>query len=87
MFFSGTEKPVFNPVSLFDINLNNEPGQKYASVTFTDPTATDNSGNAATVTKSHSPGVFDIGTYEVIYTAKDAEGNTAYLSFNITITG
>ena len=49
--------------------------------------ATDNSGNAATVTKSHSPGNFGIGTYEVIYTAKDAEGNTATLSFNITITG
>ena len=63
------------------------PGEKYAAVTWSIPTATDNSGTDLTVTNSHSRGNFDIGTYSVVYTAKDPSDNTATLSFTITITG
>ena len=56
-------------------------------MTWTVPTATDNSGNAPTLTESHAPGQFPIGANTVVYTAKDAADNTATLSFTITITG
>ena len=39
------------------------------------------------MTNSHTPGNFDIGIYNVEYTAKDAADNTATLTFTITITG
>ena len=78
---------MFSVASISDINQNTEPGESYATVTWTVPTATDNSGNPPTVTASHTPGQFDIGTYTVVYTAKDAADNTAMLSFIITITG
>ena len=84
---SDNEDPVFNPASLPNINKNNESGQKYASVTWTIPTATDNSEATPEVTSSHSPRKYDIGTYSVVYTAKDAADNTATLTFTITIEG
>ena len=81
------EIPVFSVASITNINQNTDSGKTYATVTWTVPTATDNSGNAPTVTASHTPGQFNIGTYTVVYTAKDAADNTATLSFTITITG
>ena len=81
------EIPVFSVASLSDINQNTDSGESYATVTWTVPTATDNSGNVPTVTASHMPGQFPIGTYTIVYTAKDAADNTATLSFTITITG
>ena len=85
--FSDNEKPVFDPGSLPDINLSNLPGQNYASVSWTIPTPTDNSETISSMTNSHTPGIFDIGTHNVVYTAKDAADNTATLRFTITITG
>ena len=71
-----------------DLNLNTEPGQRYATVTWDVPTATDNSGNVPTVIASHVPPIqLEIGTYTVEYTARDADGNEARLSFTIAITG
>ena len=90
MFFfktSDKEIPVFSVASISDINQNTDSDESYATVTWTVPTATDNSGNAPTVTASHTPGQFPIGTYTVVYTAKDNADNTATLSFTITITG
>ena len=84
---SDNEKPVYNPALIPNINQNNEPGQKYASVTWTIPTPSDNSGTISSMTNSHSPGNFDIGTHTVVYTAKDPSDNTATLTFTITITG
>ena len=84
---SDNEIPVFSVTSISNINQNTDAGKAYASVTWTVPTATDNSGNAPTVTVSHTPGQFPIGTYTVVYTAKDAADNAATLSFTITITG
>ena len=82
-----SQGPVFSVASITDINQNTDPGKSYATVTWSVPTATDNSGNPATVTESHVPGQFPIGTYMVVYTAKDAADNTATLSFTIIITG
>ena len=84
---SDNEIPVFSVASISDMNQNTDPDESYATVTWTIPTVTDNSGNPPTVTESHTPGQFPIGAYTVAYTAKDAADNTATLSFTITITG
>ena len=84
---SDNEIPVFSVASISDINQNTDSGKAYASVTWTVPTASDNSGNAPTVTASHTPGQFPIGTYTVVYTAKDGADNTATLSFTIVVAG
>ena len=84
---SDNEIPVFSVAAISDINQNTARDESYATLTWTIPTATDNSGNPPTVTESHTPGQFPIGTYTVVYTAKDEADNTATLSFTITITG
>ena len=56
-----------------------------AKATWTAPTATDNCSNP-TVTASHQPRTcFNVGITKVIYTAKDAKGNTATCTFNVTV--
>ena len=81
-----------NEVSMFsntpgDITVNNDAGQSFAIVTWTEPTVTDNSGSY-TVTASHSSGsTFTIGITRVTYSVVDASGNTASYSFNITVIG
>ena len=58
-----------------------------AEVTWTEPTATDNSG-IVTLTSSHSPGsTFDIGTTTVTYTATDDAFNTVSDTFTVTVEG
>ena len=70
-----------------DITVNNDAGQSFAVVSWTEPTVTDNSGSY-TVTSSHSSGSsFSIGTTIVTYNVVDAAGNTASYSFNITVVG
>ena len=55
-------------------------------VTWTEPTATDNSGVIPEVTQTHQSGdSFPIGMTEVIYTFTDQDGNSATCSFTITI--
>ena len=67
--------------------MNTAAGQANAVVTWTDPTATDNSG-FYTITSSHSSGSsFSIGITTVTYTVVDGAGNTVTYSFNITVTG
>ena len=59
-----------------------------AVVTWTVPTATDNSGEAVTLTSDYSPGdVFLLGNTTVTYTATDVYGNTGTYSFNVEVTG
>lgn len=49
-------------------------------------TATDNSGAAPTITYSHaSGGTFQLGVTTVTVTARDAAGNTATVTFTITV--
>ena len=55
-------------------------------VTWTEPTATDNSGMTPTVTQSHQPGdSFTVGITQVTYTFTDMAGNSAMCTFSVTI--
>ena len=56
-------------------------------MTWTPPTASDNAEEGVTVTSSHDPGSFPIGTTTVTYTATDPYGNSANTSFDVKITG
>ncbi|WP_226742935.1 HYR domain-containing protein, partial [Polaribacter gangjinensis] len=68
-----------------NITQNNDLGVCGATVTWTLPTATDNSG-IATFVSSHQPGdVFPVGTTTVTYTATDIHGNVITSSFTVTI--
>ena len=59
-----------------------------AAVSWTPPTASDNSGTVASLTSTHNPGdVFDIGTTTVTYTATDPYSNEAVESFSVTVRG
>ena len=54
------------------------------AVSWTAPTATDTNG--VTLTSSHNPGdTFPIGNTPVTYTATDEAGNTAQISFTVSI--
>ncbi len=59
-----------------------------ATVTWTVPTATDNSGGDVTLSSTHEPGdSFNIGTTTVTYTATDLYGNIKTESFDVTVNG
>jgi gliding motility-associated-like protein len=56
-----------------------------AKATWTPPTATDNCGVTSLIS-SHSPGAtFPIGISTVVYTAKDAKGNTSTCEFKVIV--
>ncbi|MBP7184615.1 MAG: HYR domain-containing protein, partial [Saprospiraceae bacterium] len=55
-----------------------------ANVTWTAPTATDNCGTVDLIS-NFSPGLFEVGTSIVIYTATDQSGNTTTCSFRVTV--
>ena len=91
LLISDNEDPRFNVASINNIEQGTDDGQPYATVTWTVPTATDNSGNNPTVTVTPSnynpPMQLNVGSYPVTYTATDCAGNTATLSFTITVKG
>ena len=64
-----------------DVNSNS------ASVTWTPPTASDNSGQV-TLTSTHAPGnTFTIGATQVTYTATDPYSNDVTESFDVIVIG
>ena len=64
-----------------------DSGLATGTISWTAPTATDNSGTQ-TLTSSHNPGdAFPVGSTSVTYTATDAAGNTATCSFVIVVAG
>jgi len=73
-----------------DITANVDAGQCYATVSWAEPTATDNctGAGAITWTKSHNPEAqFPVGTHPVTYTAQDANGNVSdECNFFVTVT-
>ena len=70
-----------------DVTQNTDSGVSNAVVTWTEPTASDNSGDV-TLTSTHSPGdTFPIGSTPVIYTAVDSSSNSVIDIFTITING
>ena len=83
LFFTDSEIPV-----IFDTPPSqNVSTEATAIVSWTPPTASDNSGEAVTLISDYSPGdTFPIGTTTVTYTATDAYGNTATSSFDVVVT-
>lgn len=76
------EKPIFTePVA---INLNNDTNQCGASVTLTQPTATDNC--AVENITNDAPTLFPIGTTTVTWIATDENGNTATATQTVNVT-
>ena len=68
-------------------SANTDSGLATGNVTWTEPTATDNSGTQ-TLTSDYSPGQsFPIGTTTVTYNSTDAAGNMANCTFNVVVTG
>ena len=83
--FTDSESPVIT--GLPSLVRNTNPGQPNARVTWTPPTAIDNSG-PVTLTSNHQPGsLFNIGTHTVVYTANDQHGNVETASFEVTVIG
>ena len=61
-------------------------GNEGSPVTWTEPTATDNSGTATMSSRSHEPGAFfQVGTATVTYTFSDPSGNEAATSFTVEV--
>ena len=70
-----------------DITHDTDSGLATAVVTWTPPTASDNSGSQ-TLTSSHNPGdLFSIGDTLVTYTSVDPSGNKVIKTFTVTIQG
>lgn len=85
-YISDNENPVISgcPSTQSD---NTDSGLATGNVTWTEPTATDNSGTQ-TLTSDYSPGQpFPIGTTTVTYNSTDAAGNVDTCTFTVTITG
>ena len=58
-----------------------------AVVTYTEPTATDNSGVVSLQSRSRAPGqFFVVGSTPVTYVFVDGSGNTAECTFNVIVT-
>ena len=69
-------------------NVNTDASLPSTTVSWTPPTASDNSGEAVTLTSNYSPGdTFPIGTTTVTYTATDTNGNIGTSTFNVVVTG
>ena len=68
--------------------MNTDASLPNATVSWTPPTASDNSGEAVTLASDYNPGdTFPIGTTTITYTATDAYGNTVTSTFNVVVTG
>jgi uncharacterized protein YjdB len=68
-----------------DITVSNDPGDCSAAVTWTAPTASDNSGSVDFISNFEPGAVFPVGTTEVTYIATDAAGNQVTCSFDVTV--
>ena len=86
-FFIDFEIPVLSHTP-YSQNVNTDDSSPTAAVSWTPPTAGDNSGEPVTLTADHTPGdAFPIGTTIVTYTATDIYGNIATFTFNVVVTG
>ena len=85
-FILDNEDPVISGTPA-DITQSTDDGVASAVVTWTPPTASDNSGQV-TLTSSHNPGdTFTLGSTTVTYTAVDPNSNLMTDSFTVTIEG
>ena len=85
-YFTDNENPIISGCPS-DQSVNTGSGNATALVTWTPPTATDNSGTQ-TLTSTDNPGdYFPIGSTTVNYTSTDAAGNTDTCTFLIAVAG
>ncbi|XP_038055536.1 uncharacterized protein LOC119727638 isoform X2 [Patiria miniata] len=83
--FNDTEPPMFMNC-LSDIVVNATEDSDSAFVTWVAPTANDNSLEAPTITVNTGPNrQYSIGTYQVIYTALDSQGNVGECRFTVRV--
>ncbi|WP_175574454.1 HYR domain-containing protein [Algoriphagus marinus] len=68
-----------------NILISNAPGTCGATVTWTAPTASDNSGSADLESNFEPGDFFPVGKTLVIYTATDGSGNKATCSFEVIV--
>ena len=68
-----------------DINVNVDPEQNYATVTWDEPTVNDISNLVSLTSNYQSGDIFPIGITTIIYTAEDNDGNITTASFQITV--
>ena len=84
--FADDEDPLISSTPT-DISQSTDATVATAVVTWTPPTASDNSGTY-TLTSSHDSGdTFSLGPTTVTYTAVDDAGNMVTDTFMVTITG
>ena len=71
-----------------DITVDLPTGVTTAVVSWTEPTATDNSGVIPSVTRTHPPmSTFSVGTTQVTYTFTDQAGNADTCVFAVMLNG
>ncbi|XP_072051833.1 hyalin-like [Amphiura filiformis] len=69
------------------VRVSAPAGSNTATATWTEPRATDNSGDTPTRTRTHTPGsTFPIGRTVVTYRFFDASGNIATCQFDVIVT-
>ena len=87
ILFIDSEVPVISGF-MSNQTVNTDASSPNATVSWSPPTATDNSGEEVTLTSDYSPGdTFPIGTTAVTYTATDTYSNIATATFNVFVTG
>nr|WP_290427025.1 HYR domain-containing protein [Algoriphagus limi] len=69
-----------------NISVSNDPGICGATVSWSQPFATDNSVVVNLISNIEPGSVFPIGTTRVTYTATDEAGNQSTCSFDVTVT-
>ena len=83
-----TVKPILSPCPANFNSIVTDTVRNCAVVTWTPPTATDNCSPTVTISSNFPSGsCFLIGTTEVVYNARDQQGNIATCSFKITVVG
>ena len=84
--YTDDEPPIINSCP-GDQHATTDNGSPTGTVSWTEPTATDNSG-LVNVTSTHHPGdSFQIGTTTVTYMAIDPSSNVANCTFSVVVTG
>ncbi|XP_077984655.1 hyalin-like [Glandiceps talaboti] len=79
------EVPVISPNCPTDIDTVNDPGLPYGTVTYTPPSATDNSGYVFESSSHNSGDTFTIGSTTVSYAFLDNDGLASNCDFAITV--
>lgn len=84
--FTDEQKPTISNCPA-NITVDTDPGSNGATVTWTEPSASDNSGSVTLLPNIASGSVFSIGYTDVLYTADDLSGNEEQCSFVVEVIG